>query len=464
MIQPVTHLSSRARPTALWTAWKETAAAAPDALALVDAKSGLTWTRQDLLLAARLLSKNAPPRVWGNAVAFGYANHPLWLAMFLALQRLGAVALPLDAALPPAQRPLAAAALGAAWLLEEGGDVWRPLTTDERPGVEQSREADSCLIKTTSGTTGQPRTLCFTSENMLADGRQIISSMDIRPDDRNLGAIPLGHSYGLGNLVMPLIMQGTPVICSIEILPHALAEQVEAYQVTVLPGVPVVLRALGESMVAGPRNALHTLRRVISAGAPLRPEVAARFLQSTGLHVQNFYGSSETGGICFDRTGEATLTGRSVGRPLDGVRVNLGDENRVVVGSRAVVAPGEWVVSDLGRWNEAGELVLTGRAAPLVNIGGKKVAPAEIERTLRTLEGVTDAWVGVQIREISGGHAEEFLLAAVETTRSREEVLGTLATVLPAWQIPRRLWVMPQLPRNARGKLDRDELERLGRA
>ena len=165
----------------------------------------------------------------------------------------------------------------------------------------------------------------------------------------------------------------------------------------------------------------------------------------------------------FDRTGEATLTGRSVGQPLDGVRVRLGDDGRVIVGSPAVAAPGEWVVSDLGRWNESGELVLTGRSAPLVNIGGKKVAPTEIERVLRALEGVTDAWVGVQSREIGGGHAEDFLLAAVETVRSREETLGVLSATLPAWQIPRRLWVMPQLPRNARGKLDRAELERLGR-
>ena len=97
----------------------------------------------------------------------------------------------------------------------------------------------------------------------------------------------------------------------------------------------------------------------------------------------------------------------------------------------------------------------------IVNIGGKKVAPAQIERVLRELDGVNDAWVGVQARGGAGG--EEFLTAAVETARSKQAILSALGERLPAWQIPRRLWVSGQLPRTERGKLDRVELERIFR-
>ena len=134
--------------------------------------------------------------------------------------------------------------------------------------------------------------------------------MEIAPGDRNLGAIPFGHSYGLGNLVLPLIVQGTPIINSQEILPEPLARQIRRFGATVLPSVPAVLRALAASSVDAAD--LRSLRRVISAGAPLRPEVARDFHDRFGLPIHNFYGSSETGGICFDRTGEATLAGRSV--------------------------------------------------------------------------------------------------------------------------------------------------------
>ena len=186
----------------------------------------------------------------------------------------------------------------------------------------------------------------------------------------------------------------------------------------------------------------------------MRAEVAGAFRAKFGLPIRNFYGSSETGGICFDRTGDATATGDSVGEPLDGVEIRFDEAGRVTVRGAAVVAPGEHTLADLGEWNDRGELVLTGRASPLANIGGKKVAPLEIERVLRDLDGVTDAWVGVGSR--GGG---DFLRAAVETARSRAEVQQALAARVPAWQIPRQWWIAPQLPRTARGKLDRRELE-----
>jgi acyl-coenzyme A synthetase/AMP-(fatty) acid ligase len=286
---------------------------------------------------------------------------------------------------------------------------------------------------------------------MLADGRNIIASMGIGAADRNLGAIPFGHSYGLGNLVMPLIVQGTPVIATSEMLPGALAALAGEFGATVFPSVPAVLRALAESASID----LGQLRRVISAGAPLRAELAAEFSTRLGLKIHNFYGSTETGGVCFDRTGK----GEGAGTPLDGVHVHLDAEGRVRVRSAAVsdALGGEYQLPDLGAWNESGELVLTGRATPLANIGGRKVAPSEIERALRDLPGVADAWVGIGQRTATG---EDFLLAAVETGRTRSEIRAMLNGRLPAWQMPRSLWVTDRLPRTTRGKLDRAELER----
>lgn len=419
-------------------------------MAVIAARDGATFSRADLSGYALGLTGRFPPALEaGQVVAFAQGNDYRWLGMFLALQQAGAIALPLDASLPPGQWPGVAREIGAHWLWTAAAK-WEPLSVDA-PRLA----GDFCLVKTTSGTSGQPRPLPFTSDNMLADGRQIAAAMAIGPRDLNLGAIPFGHSYGLGNLVLPLIVQGTAIVASEEILPAALAVQIERYQATVFPSVPAVLRALAESSVEP--AALRSLRRIISAGAPLRAEVAVAFRAKFGRPIQNFYGSSETGGICFDRTGDATAEGRSIGQPLAGVEVQLDADGRVTVRSPAVAAPGQQTLADLGAWNERGELTLTGRATPLANIGGKKVAPLEIERLLRGLDGVTDAWVGVGSR-LSGG--EEFLLAAVETSRSRAEVRQALAERVPAWQVPRQWWVAPQLPRTARGKLDRLELEK----
>ncbi len=437
------------KSTTLWHIWEQTAAAAPTAVVLIEARDGIVCSRAKLTALALASAQTAPAMlVSGQVVAFAQGNGCPWMGTFLALQKLGVVALPLDASLPPGQWSNTARELGAHWLYTTDGE-WEPLSA-----TAPRRDGNFCLLKTTSGTSGQPRSLAFTSASMLADGRQIAATMQIGPGDRNLGAIPFGHSYGLGNLVLPLIVQGTAIIASNEILPDALAAQIQRDEATVLPSVPAVLRALAESSVEPAM--LRSLRRVISAGAPLRAEVATAFRAKFGLPIHNFYGSSETGGICFDRTGDATAEGRSIGEPLDGVSVQLDEDQRVTVRSAAVAAPGQHTLADLGAWNERGELVLTGRATPLANIGGKKVAPLEIERLLRGLDGVTDAWGGVGSRTSGGG---DFLLAAVETARSRAEVQRALAERVPAWQLPRQWWVAPLLPRTVRGKLDRQELE-----
>jgi acyl-coenzyme A synthetase/AMP-(fatty) acid ligase len=198
-----------------------------------------------------------------------------------------------------------------------------------------------------------------------------------------------------------------------------------------------------------PGPGLAPVRTAISAGAVLNPAVARAFFARYGVKIHNFYGSSETGGICYDRTGQASLTGRSVGRPLTGVSVTV-RRGKVRVAGAAVATPaGAWALNDAAEWNERGELVLLGRLGQGANIGGKKVHPLEVERALRSLPGVADAVVW---RAQSRGR--DLLAAAVESRLSPAELERALAAVLPAWKFPKRLWIARELPRSARGKLD----------
>ncbi len=109
---------------------------------------------------------------------------------------------------------------------------------------------DICCIKITSGSGAFPKAVACRASHLLADGRHIISTMKIRPSDINLGVIPLGHSYGLGNLVMPLILQGTAVVCASDYVPRQIAEWILRHRVTVFPGVPALFRVLA-SLPAG---------------------------------------------------------------------------------------------------------------------------------------------------------------------------------------------------------------------
>src|SRR6185295_6020735 len=89
------------------------------------------------------------------------------------------------------------------------------------------------LIKLTSGSTGMPKGIVASEANLLADGANICATMDIRPDDVNLGAIPMSHSYGFSNLVTPLLMQGTAVVISNDYLPQSIVDLCNRHHCTV---------------------------------------------------------------------------------------------------------------------------------------------------------------------------------------------------------------------------------------
>jgi acyl-coenzyme A synthetase/AMP-(fatty) acid ligase len=429
----------------LWRQWLVTRDRGPRRIVLLDANRAVSWTAEALTRRALELAALLEERRPGERLAFSLPNGPEWLAIFLATQRAGLTAVPLEGALPTAGALELARRLRVHALFRDG----RFLATGVRPAA---RTPAICCLKITSGSAGAPKAVPCRPEHLLADGRQIVATMGLRATDRNLAAIPLGHSYGLGNLVMPLLLHGTALVVGHDFVPRQLAEWIARYRVTVLPLVPALFRVLA-ALPPGPK--LRPVRLAISAGAVLSPETARAFHDRHGVRIHNFYGSSETGGICYDRTGAASLTGRSVGRPLRGVTVTLSGK-RITVASPAVATPtGRWRLADAGEWNARGELVLLGRVGPGANIGGKKVHPLEIERAVRRLPGITDAAVW----RVEGA-GRDLLAAGIETARPRAEIERDLAARLPAWQMPKHLHVAPDLPRNARGKLDHAALRR----
>ena len=426
-------------PGPLWIQWEKIVRKKRDHIVFIEADTNSTWTATALAEEAHQLSELMSGFARGTRVAFRLPNSAQWMALFLALQKRGLTATPLDANLPDEACMQMAQHLGCHALYLHG----------KIQLLEKSRKnrGDFCCIKVTSGTGGGlPKIVSCRAAHLIADGSNIIRTMGIRPDDRNLAIIPLGHSYGLGNFVMPLILQGTSLVCAARFVPRQLADWIEFHRVTVFPSVPAIFRVLA-SMPTG--SQLDPLRLAISAGAPLTGEVAQAFHQRYGIKIHNFYGSSETGGICYDRQGTATLQGRSVGKPLTNVKVQV-TRNMIQVSSAAVAKPtGRWRMPDLGEWNKQGELVLLGRSGREINIGGKKLHPSEIEQALRALTGISDALAWV---EKSG--EREILHVAVETRLALIVVQNGLAAKLPEWKLPKHYLLKRELPRTARGKID----------
>jgi len=460
--------------------WDATVRAAPDAPALIDASSGRIWTRAQIDAEASVWEAANRDRLRAQTVAFSEPNGIGWLRLFLGVLRADGVAVPLDPGEPIAGQQTTASAAGATLLWTQGSLSQVPCSrtpqrADERelekpvgralcpplaaayepagikPAPQLPHRDGRRLIKLTSGSTGIPRPLLFTDAEMLADGRQICAAMDVRPDDRNLGLIPWGHSYGLGNLIMPLSMQGTTIVGGVAPLPHAIATAVGQWGVTVFPAVPALLRAMVESSLTG--TELRGVRTVISAGARLDPEIARAFHAKFGVRVHSFYGSTETGGITYDPTGESAANGRGVGRPLPGVEIVPTRGGRFVVKSPAVYTignrrKGAHLMPDLGHFDPGGEWVLTGRVGRFEKIAGRRINIAEVEQAIRQLPGVRDAFVAP--------HPEraDALAAIVAGGITTNALRDALRERLASWKIPRKWIVLPEFPLTARGKTD----------
>jgi len=423
----------------LWKKWIYTVRRKPQATVLIEAETGRLLRRGELQFLAERFHEENLRGTENQRVALCCHNSFAWMIAFLAVQRGQGAVIGMDAGTPAEKQEELARSLGAEWLLsEESGEIFLG-SKHKAKGI--------AVIKLTSGSTGVPKKIPCRAEHLIADGKAVIKGMGIRESDTNLALIPLGHSYALGNVVMPLILQGTRALLVKAFVPSQIPDWIRKYRVTVFPSVPVVFRLLGR--IKG-RSGLKPLRLAISAGEVLSVETALAFHNRFGLNIHNFYGSSETGGICYDRGGTLSRTDGGVGRPLPGVRVHIAKSGTITVSGCAVaIGGGRFRLADVGRWNGKETLQLLGRRDATANIGGKKVAPAEIQQVLLKLPGTSDAWVGMVRHQ-----QRDILIAAVETSLKATKVEAALGKQLPAWKIPRLFRCMVSLPRNARGKVD----------
>jgi acyl-coenzyme A synthetase/AMP-(fatty) acid ligase len=400
----------------------------------------------------------------GQLVSIALGNIPAFAEVFFALRLLDAAALLVDEG-----SASVSARMGAAWILRR--DAGESMDGGPDPEVKLGRlrpeavvPAGTALVKLTSGSTLAPRGACF-SEDALVEGiDHILKGMEITADDRVLVSIPLSHGYGFDNGVLSLAAAGTPLILQSDILPGALLRSLREQEVTFFPAVPALIRALGQ--VSWPEGL--ALRRVISASAPLSRGAAEAFRRASGLPVGQFFGSTETGGISFESRPDDPRAEGCVGFPLPGVRIELAEGDAVRVHSKAnrfAVLPEQAVpeyveTGDRASWSSEGRLKLEGRATLVANVGGLKVDLGALDAFFRALPGVDDA-AAVPVDDPAAGHR---VVAYVETSSwTAERLLQACREKLSAREIPGEIRVIPRLPRNARGKLDRSALGSLGR-
>lgn len=480
----------------------EAADAAPDSTALIvgEGRRRISYAELAELVTTRCQLLQSTALQPGDVVALQASNSLEFIVGLLAAARAGLVVAPFDPALPEAERRARAEmahvrvtlvdagqpSLGGdpAWLLDSDGihsaDALR--TFGERlPGLT----ARDALIMFTSGTTGTPKMVPWTHDNIRASVTGIVGAYRLGPSDGTVAVMPLFHGHGLvAGLLAPLASGGRILLPARGRFSASTfwddVNTVEATWYTAAPTIhQIVLDRAGAELTAGARDRLRFVR---SCSAPLAAAMAQRIEETFGVPLLAAYGMTEAthqASSVLPFHDEPTRL-NTVGAPTGlSVRIVDANANSVSTGSTGEIwlsgpsivrgylnnpaaTAGAFVdgwlrTGDLGSVDHDGVLSVKGRIKEQINRGGEKISPEHVEQVLvshpdvaqAVVFGIPDALYGERV-------------AAVVVTRDRAEpdLAAFSRGRLAGFEIPERITFADELPVTAKGSVDRGKVAR----
>ena len=335
--------------------------------------------------------------------------------------------------------------------------------------------ADAVHGKSTSGSTGEPTWIFFTGEQLLADVDRIVSTMRLRPEHPNLAVISAAHSYGFSNLVLPLLIHGIPLVWLGNAFPAAVAEALRHSWFSngsVIAAVPAIWKAWFRAGMIDSKK-IHI---AISAGAPLSLGLERGIHAETGLKVHNFYGSTECGGIAYDRSDEPRRFEGEIGTAMNDTELGVTDEGLLTVTSDAVglgchsassgrsarMSDRTFTTSDRAvlwedkRYPGQQAVRLLGRSDDVLNVAGRKIAPETIETVVELVDGVEHCVVfGVPSPDRERVTEIVAVVRCCKEGVSESDLRQVASKHLPPIEIPKTWWLCDELAPDRRGKYSR---------
>jgi acyl-CoA synthetase (AMP-forming)/AMP-acid ligase II len=471
------------------------AAAAPDDVAVVFGRVRLTYaeTAARIDRLACLLQDRGIRH--GDRVAYQGPNHPVALESLFAAATLGAVWVPILPGRDPSDVRFILEDCGVRLLIRGEVDDPTPpgprVTTGEiEPALAEEASGrapvdaevsleDLAVLGYTSGTTGRPKGTMLTHANLTWNVVNVLSACPIGGSDRALALAPMTRLGGIGVTVLETLFTGGTVVIPHDRRPAALLETIQRERVTVLFANPEEL-ARFVADPAWPAADLSSLRVAI-VGGNVVPEPLLQAYLDRGVPLRHGYGLTEAAPVVtlLDERDARRKFG-SVGQPIglvdvtiegpDGRELPAGATGEVLVRGPDVTAGywnrpeateaasrgnGWWRTGDAGWLDDQGYLYVGGRMREGFLVRGERVFPAQIERLLDGHPDVADAAAtgaadGITLFVVprAGGPADAARLA------------GRVREALPPHLAPQHVHVVDRIPRNAAGKILRDELRR----
>jgi fatty-acyl-CoA synthase len=406
----------------------------------------------------------------GAIVAWLGHNSLEMLATLVACKALGAVLLPLNWRLAPAELRGVLMHSGAGHLL--GTPELAPLAEvlrasgALRPGAAEGVEPGDVLLVYTSGSTGEPKGAMHTVAGMLANARAAIDAQGLDERSRVLSVLPLFHAGGLCIQTLPVLAAGGQLRLHARFDADAWFDDLASWRPTTSLLVPALMRVL----VDHPRwtGADLSALEFICSGSQIVPRPLIDAFHARGVPVAQVYGATETGPVSIVlRPGEAMARIDSAGRPALGVRVRLAPDGEVLLkadhlmrGYHRARAPsfdeqGWFHTGDLAMLKADGCIEVVGRSKDLIISGGENIHPAEIENLVLECPDVAECAV-LGVPDARWGEVPVLVVVARAGCSVDEAVLRALFHArLARFKHPQRVVVADCLPRTALGKVQR---------
>jgi oxalate---CoA ligase len=352
---------------------------------------------------------------------------------------------------------------------------------------DENPRGDAALVLHTSGTTARPKIVPLTQGNLCASARNIVESLELTSADRCLNVMPLFHIHGLIGALLSTLHAGGSIICNGAFDAARCLEIIEQRHPTWYTAVPTMHQALIAAATRNGRGPKHCLRFIRSCSSALPPSVMARLEEVFETPVVEAYGMTEASHqMCCnplpprDRkpgsVGVATGIGVAVMDPegnllppdivgevvIRGDNVTAGYENNPQANFTAF-EHGWFHTGDQGRMDEDGYLFLTGRIKELINRGGEKISPREIDEALLTHPDVAQAMAFAVPHATLGEDIAAAVVAKEGRTLDPVELRQHAVSLLAEFKTPQRIIVVAEIPKGPTGKPQRIGLaEKLG--
>jgi acyl-CoA synthetase (AMP-forming)/AMP-acid ligase II len=333
-----------------------------------------------------------------------------------------------------------------------------------RPLAEAAPADGPALPLQSSGTTGLPKIVRRDAMSLDAVSANMVNAIGLTSSDRTLSCVPLCHSYGLEHGLLAPLFAGACVHLMQGFDLAAVRRELHDSGITAFPGVPSIYEMLCNHWDAG--LSLPALRLAYSAGGPLPASVYERMRDVCGVHVGQLYGATEIGSVTLARPEDPHFDPASVGRAFDGVELRADDAGQLRVRAKSMMSgyvgierspldtEGFFLTGDLARIDGNGNLFVTGRLKFLIDVGGLKVNPMEVEQAMAEHPAVA-ACVVVPVRMTETIARLKAIVTPADPDRppDPDDLRRFARQRLSSHKVPRLFELRASLPRSATGKV-----------